>query len=540
MLSGLLKKLKYKCLLSFFLVLFVVFGLSLKNASALDIQTLTPVLKMDTPQSVVDYISTASGLQVSPVGYSNTQTPFASTTLDGKALEIVGGQHFAPYKDYSFDSFGVRINFTPNVASSTTGTQLIIYELTDWNLTGTPGTLHLYATSTAFTLIGISDIQTATVTTNTETVYNFNRRITLSQGKHYGFFIQPFYTDQNPYSSTDMISIGYWTFMSSSGTAISDWSMSNLSYFFAISPINNTATTSAYGMVVKNWQYMPYSPATGLYTIADQWSLFPKNVWAFNLYTSSAVSFCADTGATNYGGALPCLYGVDNYNATTTRILSWSYSTTTATTSASYFIATADVPVLKQLIETNPRDGTIVDVYGTTTAGLYSGFGAIIIPSDPATSGITTLTFQLVSGDKSRIFDSRSIYVDLSANTQVGSTGSTGASGSASVCYTSCSVSNVGGCFQNALAFIFCPSQNSLDIFSSLITTIQSKPPVGYFFVVKNNLANLATSSTPQFTITIPKHIKDYLFNPFDLAISGILWFFFAVHFYKRLKIITV
>lgn len=103
-----------------------------------------------------------------------------------------------------------------------------------------------------------------------------------------------------------------------------------------------------------------------------------------------------------------------------------------------------------------------------------------------------------------------------------------------------CGLTSIIGCIKNALIWTFYPTAQSLNNWNSFIATIQSKAPVGYFFNVKNSLGGLSATSTPAFSLTIPSHLKTYIFDPFDIGISGILWLFFILHFYKRLKHITI
>lgn len=106
--------------------------------------------------------------------------------------------------------------------------------------------------------------------------------------------------------------------------------------------------------------------------------------------------------------------------------------------------------------------------------------------------------------------------------------------------YVDCGITELEGCFKNALIWSFIPSSSSTAAYYNFTSTIGQKAPMGYFTILKNNLSGLNSTSSPAFSIIIPAHIKQYVFNPFDLAIAAILWFFFAINFYKRLKHITV
>lgn len=103
-----------------------------------------------------------------------------------------------------------------------------------------------------------------------------------------------------------------------------------------------------------------------------------------------------------------------------------------------------------------------------------------------------------------------------------------------------CSITSITGCFKNALIWAFYPTQDSLDNLKSFKDTIETKAPFGYFIQAKNSLGSISATSTKIFNITLPKSLKDYMFSPLDIGLSGIIWFFFLTSFYKRLKYITI
>jgi hypothetical protein len=103
-----------------------------------------------------------------------------------------------------------------------------------------------------------------------------------------------------------------------------------------------------------------------------------------------------------------------------------------------------------------------------------------------------------------------------------------------------CSITSLTGCFKNALIWIFYPTQDVLDNWNGLLGLIQTKAPVGYFFMARDSINGLSATSTKAFNVVIPTTLKTYIFTPFDDGIAAILWFFFIFNFYKRLKHITV
>lgn len=110
---------------------------------------------------------------------------------------------------------------------------------------------------------------------------------------------------------------------------------------------------------------------------------------------------------------------------------------------------------------------------------------------------------------------------------QVGSTTSR-----AGLATTTCSITAIGGCFQNALAFLFFPSPGILNQFSTLWSLIQNKPPFGYVSQTIIGLRSLNASSSPVFSFgDIP--LVDTIFTPFRTGLAGLLWVGFFIAFYR-------
>jgi len=263
--------------------------------------------------------------------------------------------------------------------------------------------------------------------------------------------------------------------------------------------------------------------------------------FSLSTLTESPLSFsgCMDNMAINYNPNANVENGSCYYTiATSTHITDLYLDATSSplTYTFGYQVASADLPALIYIEEKNDRDGVYRSGYSTTTGGItYPTHYLIPIPLSPELTGNTYLTERLVSSaDRTRIFDQHTIIFQLSSTTAVQ------VADSGIYVQQDCSITNIGGCFYNALCGVFCPSKGAMNVYYNFIATIQTKPPVGYFMVVKNNLLNISSTSTPAFGLTIPAHLKTIIFNPFDAGIAGILWFFFAIHLYKRLKIITV
>lgn len=100
---------------------------------------------------------------------------------------------------------------------------------------------------------------------------------------------------------------------------------------------------------------------------------------------------------------------------------------------------------------------------------------------------------------------------------------------------TTCSITQIGGCFQNALAFLFYPSPNALDGYATIWENIKNKPPFGYVTITIASLGGFGASSTPAFTFPVLP-LMDTIFTPLRTGIGALLWLLFGVMFYKRLR----
>lgn len=107
-------------------------------------------------------------------------------------------------------------------------------------------------------------------------------------------------------------------------------------------------------------------------------------------------------------------------------------------------------------------------------------------------------------------------------------TGSTG--------YTTCSITDLAGCFQNALVYLFYPSSASLNQFNGLYNEFVDKPPFGYIVAIQNALKGINDTSTSIFTLQSMPILNTYIFNPIYIALEWVLWVAFAFVLYHRLK----
>ena len=102
--------------------------------------------------------------------------------------------------------------------------------------------------------------------------------------------------------------------------------------------------------------------------------------------------------------------------------------------------------------------------------------------------------------------------------------------------YTDCSITDIAGCLQNVIVFLFYPTSGSLSSFRDLYATFEDKPPFGYLSAVKSALEGLNTTETAAFTLQSMDVIDTYIFDPMRTALVAILWLAFAFMFFHRLK----
>ena len=99
-----------------------------------------------------------------------------------------------------------------------------------------------------------------------------------------------------------------------------------------------------------------------------------------------------------------------------------------------------------------------------------------------------------------------------------------------------CSITAITGCFQNALQYLFYPTQASISQFSNLVSLYQDKPPFGYIKAVQDTLKSLNDTGTSVFTLQSMPILNTYIFTPLRTALAWVLWLAFAFVLYHRFK----
>lgn len=101
---------------------------------------------------------------------------------------------------------------------------------------------------------------------------------------------------------------------------------------------------------------------------------------------------------------------------------------------------------------------------------------------------------------------------------------------------TTCSITSIDGCFRNAFIWAFVPDEQTYRDFENFKDKLTTKAPIGYFFQTTTMLKGISSESENEFTFNIPTEISTYVFTPIRILIASVLWIFFSVHIYKRLK----
>lgn len=234
---------------------------------------------------------------------------------------------------------------------------------------------------------------------------------------------------------------------------------------------------------------------------------------------SAAYNIGDDISSFSLNGSLPNRIGVQFFiqNVSTNEQIFVGPDFTIASTSGQYTyattttLATGDYTVVAQLVgdygtTAPPTDCTPILPF--VTCNTIQNISILVNSAPPVTFSLNNGTFPLLGF-------------------QVGST--TSRNGLAT---TTCDVVHIGGCFQNALAFLFFPSPGVLDKFQLLWGTIQNKPPFGYVSQTIIGLRSINASSTPAFSFgDIP--LVSTIFTPFRTGLAGILWIGFFIAWYR-------
>jgi len=246
-------------------------------------------------------------------------------------------------------------------------------------------------------------------------------------------------------------------------------------------------------------------------------------------------------------------YGDNNWKSiapsTVTRIDNFTYSTTTQKFNIQGYFSATSSNIYDYLSITSYNDlyGTQL-LYGLSAYATSTNLFNIDIPFTiytATTTGTTTAPINIntevianISSINNLTYDitnlaSSTLYFTASTN---GSVPLNNINDIFNYPEQSCSITNIIGCIKNAIVWAFWPTKASFTQFYAFQDNLRTKAPTGYFYVVRDNLLGLSTTTTPTFNIVLPVWLKNQLFNPIDLAVAGLLWFYYAVFLYKRIK----
>jgi hypothetical protein len=84
--------------------------------------------------------------------------------------------------------------------------------------------------------------------------------------------------------------------------------------------------------------------------------------------------------------------------------------------------------------------------------------------------------------------------------------------------------------------WLFIPDAEILNKYSTLSDGIKNKPPIGYFYAIKNILNNLNDNTNPAFQLAQVSTLTTNIFNPLKTGISFILWLIFGFWIFNRIR----
>lgn len=126
------------------------------------------------------------------------------------------------------------------------------------------------------------------------------------------------------------------------------------------------------------------------------------------------------------------------------------------------------------------------------------------------------------------------------SNPLPGMIGTSTLAGTYSLATSTCSIANISGCFQNAIVWALYPSQSSLTAVAQGGAAIKNKPPFGYLFVNIAAIQALNASGTPPVALAASAPITTYIFHPIDVGLGSLMFFFFGVWFFLRVRNIAL
>lgn len=98
---------------------------------------------------------------------------------------------------------------------------------------------------------------------------------------------------------------------------------------------------------------------------------------------------------------------------------------------------------------------------------------------------------------------------------------------------------SMSDCLGDAMSWLFTPTQAVMQSFIDIKDLIESKPPFGYFAIIKDSLDGInatGTATTSVDSIVLPDYLKNTVFTPIKTGLNVLIWFIVLVFLFNRLK----
>ena len=92
----------------------------------------------------------------------------------------------------------------------------------------------------------------------------------------------------------------------------------------------------------------------------------------------------------------------------------------------------------------------------------------------------------------------------------------------------------LGNMFRDVLIYLFKPNDSVLDFWRTTKDRVATKPPFGYYALIRDGFNELTSEATPAFTLATASSTASYIFTPLKTGFSWLLWVLFGVWFLKR------
>lgn len=101
--------------------------------------------------------------------------------------------------------------------------------------------------------------------------------------------------------------------------------------------------------------------------------------------------------------------------------------------------------------------------------------------------------------------------------------------------YEECGVTNIGGCINNSLKYLFYPSATVLNDFGDVWQELSQLAPFGYITSGFSAMSSLGTTASSTWSFgNIP--FQTAIFDPIRTSLAPILWGIYGIFFYKRIR----